>query len=325
MNISSQPLKPDAPESERRSRINPWNKFLGTYVPDWLLRRSDVSEGAKLCYGRLLRYAGEAGFAFPKQATLAQELGISTRTAHERIRELAERGLVEVRQRGLQRSNHYFFLDHPWMNENPADRRNVAGSERHVGSPPEQQSASALERKRTSVPELRKVSTPTVRESVEGESEKENHITAPCTPQRGDEQEFMKLWNSFPKLTKMDDWTSSRRRQFQRAMRDSYFHRNWREGIGLVSQSLFCTGKGDKGWKATVDWFLKAGSLVKVMELQYDDIMAKPRVNAIAINLRLRAIDAELENSAGSCHNGSELRSEKYKLSALLKAAAHGR
>lgn len=96
--------------------INPSIIFGGIFIPDWLLRRTEVSQGAKLLYAALRQYADIAtGEASPKQATLAVDLGVGVRQVGHYLNELRSNDLIEVHQIGLQQPNRYLFLTHPWM------------------------------------------------------------------------------------------------------------------------------------------------------------------------------------------------------------------
>ena len=100
--------------------INPYRKWTGCQIPNWLLKRREISKGAKLCYSRLIQYAGQDGKAFPKQKVLAEELGIkSDRTVRKYLKELETQNLLKIKQRGKMQSNRYFFLDHEWI---PSER-----------------------------------------------------------------------------------------------------------------------------------------------------------------------------------------------------------
>ena len=129
-----------------RPRINPWMRFNGAFIPNWLLCRTEVSHGAKLCYARLAQFAGKDGLCFPKQPTLAGGLGITERTARDYIRELEEFELVESVRRGLGTSNSYHFLDHPWQHGPPDERRDIAEPDRQNPSGQERQTASVPSR-----------------------------------------------------------------------------------------------------------------------------------------------------------------------------------
>lgn len=105
--------------SERQRFINPWRRYVGSFVPNWLLCRHEVSAQAKLLYARLAQYAGQKGVAYPRQDTLARELGsLSERTVRRYVAELREHGLIHVEDRRNKNfPNKYKFLDHPWQHE----------------------------------------------------------------------------------------------------------------------------------------------------------------------------------------------------------------
>lgn len=109
--------------------INPYKLFHGSFVPNWLLERKEVSQGAKLCYARLCQYAGKKGTAWPAQETLAAEIGCSDREARRYLKELVTTELIEVEQRGLGKSNVYHFLGHPWILAAP-DRTDMSALDR---------------------------------------------------------------------------------------------------------------------------------------------------------------------------------------------------
>jgi hypothetical protein len=92
-------------------RYSPRMKFYGAMIPNWLLRRTDISHGAKLCFGRLMQFAGRNDHCFPDQETLAEEVGVSVRTIQEYLAELESKPYIESQRRG--RGNVYYFVKHP--------------------------------------------------------------------------------------------------------------------------------------------------------------------------------------------------------------------
>jgi hypothetical protein len=119
----------------KEDRFNPYKKFHGCFVPNWLLRRAEIGHGAKLTYARLCQYAGRDGRCYPSQRTLARELGVSDRSVRDYLGELETNGLVERERRGLSHTDRYHFLEHPWMDEqagNPStpERKDPAAPER---------------------------------------------------------------------------------------------------------------------------------------------------------------------------------------------------
>lgn len=90
--------------------FNPYRVFQGVYAPFWLIEHRGLSAGAKLCYVRLLGFAGRDGHCYPSLETLGDSLGVSDRQARGYIRELEKAGFIAVEQRGLRRTNVYLFL-----------------------------------------------------------------------------------------------------------------------------------------------------------------------------------------------------------------------
>lgn len=85
--------------------FNPYRLFHGVFIPNSLLKYKGISHGAKLCYGRLSQYAGENGYAYPSYKTLANELGMSKRTAIRYCIELEQEGLIEIVLRKNKKNN----------------------------------------------------------------------------------------------------------------------------------------------------------------------------------------------------------------------------
>lgn len=98
--------------------FNPYKQFVGSFIPNWLLCRTEVSPGAKLCYGRLMQHAGKNGECFPRQSIVGEELGVSRRQIIRYLEELEKFKLVKAVQSGLRKPNQYLFLWHKWITEN---------------------------------------------------------------------------------------------------------------------------------------------------------------------------------------------------------------
>jgi len=80
-------------------------------LPNAVMRRKDLSHGAKLCAARLIQYADKRGVAFPRLPTLAAELGMSVSALKRYLHELVELKLVRPRRRGQGRSNEYYLAE----------------------------------------------------------------------------------------------------------------------------------------------------------------------------------------------------------------------
>lgn len=93
---------------------NPWRRFHGSFVPNWLLCRKEVTPGAKLCFARLAQYAGKNGVCHPNIETLAEQIGASRRQTDRYLAELKRLRLIAAVRPGLGRTNRYRFLWHVW-------------------------------------------------------------------------------------------------------------------------------------------------------------------------------------------------------------------
>jgi hypothetical protein len=78
-----------------------------TQVPNFILTKSDISVGAKLAYAMLLKYAWANEACFPGQITLAQDMGAAERSVRTYLKELEAAELLEIKQRGLGKTNLY--------------------------------------------------------------------------------------------------------------------------------------------------------------------------------------------------------------------------
>lgn len=77
--------------------FNPYKLFNGAYIPFSLLESFELSSTAKLLYARLTAYAGEDGFAYPKQKTLAADLGLKTQSnVSHALRQLIDAKFIRV-------------------------------------------------------------------------------------------------------------------------------------------------------------------------------------------------------------------------------------
>lgn len=78
-----------------------------TQVPNFILRATDLSVGAKVTYAMFLSYAWNNDSCFPGQERLAQDMGMSRSRVTEFIGELERAGLISIQRRGQGRTNVY--------------------------------------------------------------------------------------------------------------------------------------------------------------------------------------------------------------------------
>jgi len=92
--------------------FRPWRRFRRVVVlPEVLLAADCLSDGAKLCWGRLARYEGKDGAAYPSTETLGAELGVLERQARRYVAELEYQGFIR-RESQPGKTNRFLFLWH---------------------------------------------------------------------------------------------------------------------------------------------------------------------------------------------------------------------
>jgi hypothetical protein len=83
--------------------------------------------------------------------------------------------------------------------------------------------------------------------------------------------EFVSRWNSIPGISPCRAFNSERRAAFRARCKEPSWLQNLDAAFDALASSSFCRGENDRGWKATVDWFLKPGSVVKLVEGFYGE------------------------------------------------------
>ncbi|MCG3209305.1 MAG: hypothetical protein FOGNACKC_02926 [Anaerolineae bacterium] len=78
-----------------------------TQVPNFILRNSALSGGAKLVYALLLSYAWHNDSCFPGQDRLAQDCGKTQSWVSKQMVELEQNNFLEIQRRGQGKTNIY--------------------------------------------------------------------------------------------------------------------------------------------------------------------------------------------------------------------------
>ena len=102
-----------------------------TQIPNVMLTNKEISVGAKLAYAMLLKYAWGDNSCFPGQIKLAEDMGSGERSVRTYLKELEGAGVLEIKQRGLGKTNLYRL--HLTIDKEARRRRrpaNSAGQER---------------------------------------------------------------------------------------------------------------------------------------------------------------------------------------------------
>jgi hypothetical protein len=105
-------------------RFNPFKVFYGLFIPDAIASYTGLSQGCKMCYGKLSQYAGKNGFAYPSHQKLAEDLGVSDRQVRAYLSALVDSGFICAEK--LFPTNRYHFLWHPVLeggNPSPRERK----------------------------------------------------------------------------------------------------------------------------------------------------------------------------------------------------------
>lgn len=82
---------------------------------------------------------------------------------------------------------------------------------------------------------------------------------------------IVEAWNQCPALPKIRALTGGRAKDAATRLREPFFRAHWREAITRICRSSFATGQNDRGWVANIDWFLREGTVAKIMEGKYDN------------------------------------------------------
>lgn len=96
---------------------NPKSVAPSVFIPSWLIQVStkEISNNAKMLYGRLSQWSNEKGHVHRSSPQLAKELGTTTRNIERQLKELRDLNLIGTYQATAGGINHFEFYIHPWM------------------------------------------------------------------------------------------------------------------------------------------------------------------------------------------------------------------
>lgn len=89
--------------------------------------------------------------------------------------------------------------------------------------------------------------------------------------------QFMAAWNCLPEgFQRVLSIAGERAKHFKARCGESFWVLNWQAAIDRMAKSAFLSGGGTrngdhKAWRPTVEWFLRADTVVKIIEGKYDD------------------------------------------------------
>ncbi len=100
-----------------------------TQLPNYVLKDSKLSFGARLTFAILLSYAWQEDSCFPGQERMAKDLSTSDRSIRTFLSELKDRGFIDWKRQGLNKPNIYYILDYKPLKVE-AERKPASGQER---------------------------------------------------------------------------------------------------------------------------------------------------------------------------------------------------
>jgi hypothetical protein len=123
--------KKTAGQQKKSTKIKPANlvhPLQGTTYFDVrkeVFRLSKLKPIQKMIYLDLISTAGKKDFAHPRRIVIAENLDISMRTLDYNIQALKKAGLIYVIQRGLKKSNLYYFTRQAWhkIDDSPTPKK----------------------------------------------------------------------------------------------------------------------------------------------------------------------------------------------------------
>jgi len=84
-------------------------------------------------------------------------------------------------------------------------------------------------------------------------------------------QSVFDAWNKlevFPQCLVLSD---KRLKKINTRLEDLFFAANWQQAMERLKSSKFCQGQNERGWRASLDWFLQPDSCAKILEGKYDN------------------------------------------------------
>jgi hypothetical protein len=87
----------------------------------------------------------------------------------------------------------------------------------------------------------------------------------------------LERWNKATGLKGCLLLSDKRRRLLQTRLSEKFFADNWQGAIERIEGSNFCKGQNERGWKASFDWFIRADTVIKIIEGVYDNATSKPK------------------------------------------------
>lgn len=236
--------------------------------------------GALAVYVALAVHADdETGECWPGMATIADLANVDVRSAKRIMPVLVAVGLVAITERrkesGEHDSNSYFL---PYRVGGDADDTTQAvrgGRRRHQGSDADVQEVVTPTSPKQTNEQTNEQTKKREPDSDEPEDDFRLQGTPKTKPQDSAFTDFIAKWNAIEGIRPCRV-TDRRTKTFNARSKDRYWRDTLPEALRRISSSSFLRGENDRGWKANIDWFLRADTLTNIMEGKYDDRATTP-------------------------------------------------
>jgi len=112
----------------------------------------------------------------------------------------------------------------------------------------------------------------------------------------------MQRWNGIPVMAGMaglepvKQATAKRHSALKQRLASVDWQNTWEAALDQLAESVFAQGGGEKGWRGTIDWFLRPDTVARILEGRYGERQRPahdPRGNLAAMDEFLRRKEGE--------------------------------
>lgn len=96
--------------------INPHNILQGAFIPNWILRRKEISNDSKIIYAEMFKDTSPEGIYLVNIKKLSESTGLDFIFVKKHIKELLDNKLIRCKEASEERVL-FSFLSHDWINE----------------------------------------------------------------------------------------------------------------------------------------------------------------------------------------------------------------